>query len=170
VLIRNFIAHGNDFTDLIIVTEKSKVPDGLIICHLPNGPTATFKLTSAVLPEHIKGHGKLTSHYPEVILNHFNTRLGITVGRMLGALFHQRPNFVGRRVVTFHNQRDFIFFRHHRYIYDEEDKKVRIQELGPRFSLKLRSLQRGVMDTKFGEYVWVHKKKDMDTSRARFFL
>lgn len=94
--------------------------DGMIICHLPDGPTATFKLTSATLPEQIRvcssapcictsatlalnfavlhclqNHGRLTSHYPEVILNHFNTRLGITVGRMLGALFHQRPNFVG---------------------------------------------------------------------------
>ena len=63
--------------------------------HLPDGPTATFKLSSAVLPEKIQGHGRLTSHEPEVILNNFNTRLGMTVGRMLGALFPQKPNFVG---------------------------------------------------------------------------
>lgn len=34
---------------------------------------------------------------------------------MIQALFPQDPEFKGRRVVTFHNQRDFIFFRHHRY-------------------------------------------------------
>lgn len=26
----------------------------------------------------------------------------------------QNPDFEGRRVITFRNQRDFIFFRHHR--------------------------------------------------------
>jgi len=39
-------------------------------------------------------------------------------------LFPQKPEFKGRRVVTFHNQRDFIFFRHHRYVF-EEKKGVR---------------------------------------------
>jgi ribosome production factor 1 len=45
------------------------------------------------------------------VLNNFGTRLGRRVGRMLGSLFHQEPQFRGRRVATFHNQRDFIFFR-----------------------------------------------------------
>ena len=34
---------------------------------------------------------------------------------MLACLFPHDPNFKGRRVVTFHNQRDYIFFRHHRF-------------------------------------------------------
>jgi hypothetical protein len=33
------------------------------------------------------------------------------MGRMFASLFSQDPNFRGRRAVTFHNQRDFIFFR-----------------------------------------------------------
>jgi ribosome production factor 1 len=32
---------------------------------------------------------------------------------MLAALFHFEPEFRGKRAVTFHNQRDYIFFRHH---------------------------------------------------------
>lgn len=48
------------------------------------------------------------------ILNSF---LGFFVTfRLIQSLFPQDPNFRGRRVVTFHNQRDFIFFRHHRYV------------------------------------------------------
>jgi len=31
------------------------------------------------------------------------------------------------------------------------------QECGPRFTLKLISLQNGTFDTKGGEYEWVHK-------------
>ena len=62
-----------------------------------------------------QGADKMSSHRPEVILNNFNTRLGHSVGRMLASLFNADPNYSGRRVVTFHNQRDFIFFRQHRY-------------------------------------------------------
>lgn len=39
---------------------------------------------------------------------------GHTTARMLASLLPQSPEFRGRRVVTFHNQRDFIFVRHHR--------------------------------------------------------
>lgn len=35
---------------------------------------------------------------------------------------NQTPEFHGRRVVTFHNQRDFIFVRHHRYMFDPDGK------------------------------------------------
>jgi ribosome production factor 1 len=41
--------------------------------------------------------------------------------------------------------------------------------LGPRFTLKLEALQKGTFDSKGGEFEWLHKK-DMDTSRRRFFL
>jgi ribosome production factor 1 len=35
---------------------------------------------------------------------------------MVAALFPLDPQFRGRRVVTVHNQRDFMFVRHHRCI------------------------------------------------------
>ena len=68
----------------------------------------------SVEPHYAQGHGKVTAHKPEVILNNFTTRLGHTVARMLASLFPQEPQFQGRRAVTFHNQRDYIFIRHHR--------------------------------------------------------
>jgi len=159
------------FTDIIVINEDRKKLNAMTLIHLPRGPTAYFKLSNVVLPRDIPGHGTPTSHKPEVILNKFSTRLGVRVGRMLGALFHQEPNFKGRRVATFHNQRDFIFFRHHRYIFEKKkDKKTaRLQELGPRFTLKLQWLQHGTFDTKHGQYEWIHKP-EMDTSRRRFFL
>ncbi|KAF3835172.1 hypothetical protein F7725_027730 [Dissostichus mawsoni] len=110
-----------------------------------------------------------TEHSPEVILNNFTTRLGHSIGRLFAALFPQDPQFVGRQVATFHNQRDFIFFRFHRYIFKNE-KRVGIQELGPRFTLKLRSLQKGTFDSKFGEYEWVLKRHEMDACRRKFQL
>ncbi|XP_022097160.1 ribosome production factor 1-like [Acanthaster planci] len=157
------------FTDLIVINGNKKLPDAMLVCHLPNGPTAHFKLSNVKLRKEIKKCGETTDHQPELILNNFNTRLGHSVGRLLAALFPHDPDFVGRRVITFHNQRDFIFFRHHRYIF-RNAKKVGLQELGPRFTLKLRSLQKGTFDTKFGEYEWVHKRHEMETSRRKFFL
>lgn len=59
----------------------------------------------------MQGHGRATTHKPELVLNNFGTRLGRRVGRMFASLFSQDPAFRGRRVVTFHNQRDFVFFR-----------------------------------------------------------
>jgi len=157
-----------DYTDIIVINEDRKKPNGVTITHLPSGPTALFKLTSIITHKEIHHHAKSTEHYPELILNNFNTRLGHTIGRMLGVLVPQMPDFPGRRVITFHNQRDFIFFRHHRYIFDNKEK-ARLQEIGPRFTLKLKCLQHGTFDDKFREYEWV-QKPDMVTSRRRFFI
>ncbi|XP_066547793.1 ribosome production factor 1 [Amia ocellicauda] len=162
------VARG--FTYLLVINEDRKVPNGFLLSHLPDGPTAHFKVSSVRLRKEMKRRGKDPSeHSPEVILNNFSTRLGHTIGRMFAALFPHDPQFVGRQVATFHNQRDFIFFRFHRYIFKNE-KRVGIQELGPRFTLKLRSLQKGTFDSKFGEYEWVHKRHEMDSSRRKFHL
>lgn len=59
----------------------------IIVSHLPAGPTAFFKLSNFTPATGIAGHGSATGHTPEVILNHFTTRLGHRVGRMLGSLF-----------------------------------------------------------------------------------
>ncbi len=85
---------------------------------LPAGPTFKFATTSLVLNRDIEHHATWTDHVPELILNNFNSRVGRRTGRMLASLFPPNPEFRGRRVVTFHNQRDFIFLRHHRYIFD----------------------------------------------------
>lgn len=175
-------AKKKDFTSIIVVHTNRREPDGLMIIGLPDGPTAHFKLSRLVLRKDIKNHGNPTDHKPELVLTNFTTRLGHRVGRMIQSLFPQDPDFRGRRVVTFHNQRDFIFFRHHRYIFETKESKekkdgetnsqkviARLQECGPRFTLKLISLQHGTFDTKGGEYEWVHKP-EMDTSRRRFFL
>ncbi|XP_054793435.1 uncharacterized protein LOC129299017 [Prosopis cineraria] len=185
-------AKNKDFTSIIVVHTNRREPDALLIIGIPDGPTAHFKLSRLALRKDIKGHGNPTSHKPELVLNNFTTRLGHRIGRLIQSLFPQDPEFKGRRVVTFHNQRDFIFFRHHRYIFEKKEVKkadskanktkdskgedvpqtktiARLQECGPRFTLKLMSLQHGTFDSKGGEYEWVHKP-EMDTSRRRFFL
>lgn len=107
----------NGFSDLLIFNENHDQIDGLTIVHLPEGPTTYFKLSNVKMNREIEGSAKIgQTTPPEIILNRFTTRVGQRVARVLAALFHQEPNFRGRRVMTFHNQRDFIFFRHHRYV------------------------------------------------------
>uniref|UniRef100_A0A914XIN7 Brix domain-containing protein n=1 Tax=Plectus sambesii TaxID=2011161 RepID=A0A914XIN7_9BILA len=163
-------ATKKEYTDLIVVHEDRKKPNGIVLCHLPEGPTAYFKINSLKFSKEIKNVGESTSHFPEVILNNFNTRLGHTVARMFACLFPHDPKFTGRRVVTLHNQRDYVFFRHHRYEFKKDGSKAALLELGPRFTLRLKWLQKGTFDTRCGEYEWVLKRHEMETSRRRFFL
>mmetsp|Transcript_17061 Transcript_17061/g.40396 ORF Transcript_17061/g.40396 Transcript_17061/m.40396 type:complete len:119 (-) Transcript_17061:26-382(-) len=109
------------------------------------------------------------SHNPELILNGFVTRLGRRLARQFAALFPQRPDFEGRRTVTFHNQRDFIFFRHYRYVFKEDGTKCKLQEIGPRFTMKCRYLQHGTFDAKEGEYEFIWRP-DSQVSRKKFFV
>jgi ribosome production factor 1 len=191
-------ARDKAFTHLIVLSEKSKACNAMTISHLRShdetglpGPTAFFKLSSVITSTDIPNHGASTSHVPELHMHGFHTRLGHRVGRLFASLFPHNPQHEGRQVVTFHNQRDFVFVRHHRYIFKEKDDKqlkresqqqatnaneslpavkTRLQELGPRFTLKLRWLQEGTFDTVHGEYEWFHKRKEMDTTRRKFHL
>lgn len=136
-------AAGRGFSNLIVVNENTKKPNAITLVHLPDGPTAYFKLSSIQLTKKIFGHARATPHHPELVLNNFVTRLGHTVGRMFQTFFPPLPEFQGRQVVTLHNQRDFLFFRRHRYAF-RSTEKVALQEIGPRFTLKLRSLKKGL--------------------------
>ena len=43
------LCRRNDFTDIVILHETRGEPDGMIISHLPYGPTAYFNLTNCVM-------------------------------------------------------------------------------------------------------------------------
>ncbi|WVF67910.1 hypothetical protein IAT40_002672 [Kwoniella sp. CBS 6097] len=131
------------FGALIVVNEDHKAPNAITLINLPAGPTAYFKLSSAVPSSAIYGHARPTPHSPELILNNFTTLLGNSVGRLFGSLFPSLPQFRGRQVVTLHNQRDFLFFRRHRYMFASATS-AKLQEIGPRFTLKLRWLRKGL--------------------------
>mmetsp|Transcript_14335 Transcript_14335/g.30711 ORF Transcript_14335/g.30711 Transcript_14335/m.30711 type:complete len:369 (-) Transcript_14335:229-1335(-) len=209
-------ASAREFTHVVVFNENRKQVNGMVVTYLPYGPTAHFRISNMVLSKKIKNHGRPTRHRPELILNNFTTRLGHRVGRLLATMWPHNPEFRGRRAVTFHNQRDFVFFRHHRYIFEtNEDGKerkehkghlakqedtprltkdakykqtskkkkkeaqaasagkvavsARLQELGPRFCLRLQSLQRGTFNTKSGEYEWI-RQNGKSVTRKKFVL
>lgn len=93
--IKNVIEKAKElgYTDLMLWYEKAGKPHSLILSHLPEGPTATFRVSGIKLRQEIKGHGAAPGDSnPELIMNNFDTKLGNRIGRMLAALFPQIPN------------------------------------------------------------------------------
>lgn len=194
-------AGNKGFTNMIVIQEASGNPDSMFLVTLPEGPTAYYKISGLKLGSEMKHSVPCnTEHKPEVLITNFKTRLGLRVGKQLEALFPSVGDDVGRRTVVFHNQRDFIFFRHYRYVFrnvsvigneenemklkkdlfdpdrrdseDEEDEdgpkppSCQLKEIGPRMTLRLRSLQlTGTFDKKTAEYEYMWRP-DVNVSRA----
>ncbi|KAI0195008.1 Brix-domain-containing protein [Astrocystis sublimbata] len=156
-------AENQGFSSLLIIREDNKKPIGLDIVDLPSKVTFHFSISSWIEGKKLPHHGNATNHYPELLLNNFATPLGLVTAKTLQSLFPQTPELGGRQTVMFHNSRDYIFFRRHRYIIREkkateksvvgadgqemkgvENIRAGLQELGPRFTLKLRRIDKGV--------------------------
>ncbi|KAI9746569.1 MAG: hypothetical protein M1818_000282 [Claussenomyces sp. TS43310] len=184
-------ATNRNYTAVIVLKEDLKKPTGLSIVHLPEGPTAHFSIANWIEGKKLVGHGNPTNHYPELILNNFRTPLGLLTARLFLTLFPPRPDLQGRQVVTLHNQRDYIFVRRHRYVFRDkraseksvvgpdgqlvkgvEDIRAGLQELGPRFTLKLRRIDKGIgrAGSQGEDAVQWQWKAHMEKQRTRFNL
>ena len=179
-------AHARNYTAVVVLEEDQKKPKGLTLVHLPIGPTFHFSISNWLEGKKLPGHGNPTDHVPELILNNFRTPLGLLNAHLFRTLFPPVPELQGRQVVTLHNQRDYIFLRRHRYIFRDKREteksavgsdgkemkgveKIRagLQELGPRCTLKLRRIDRGIQRASGQEWEW---KGSMEKVRTKFQL
>mmetsp|Transcript_1192 Transcript_1192/g.1870 ORF Transcript_1192/g.1870 Transcript_1192/m.1870 type:complete len:295 (+) Transcript_1192:71-955(+) len=150
---------NNEFTDMVILHEHRGEPDGMTICHLPYGPTATFTLSNSVMRHDIQDAGTMSEAYPHLIFENFGTALGERAMNILKYLFPV-PKPSSERVLTFSNNSDFISFRHHVYkkvggenATRKED--VELSEVGPRFEMQLYQIKLGTPDDKNAETEWI---------------
>jgi ribosome production factor 1 len=179
-------ASNRGYTTLLVLMEDQKRPSGLDVVHLPRGPMFHFSISNWVEGKKLAGHGNPTAHHPELILNNFRTPLGLLAAHLFRTMFPPQPELAGRQVVTLHNQRDYIFVRRHRYVFRDkraseksvtgpdgkavrgvEHIKAGLQELGPRFTLKLRRVDRGIQRASGQEWEW---KAKTEKNRTRFQL
>ena len=184
-------ATNREYTAVVLLKEDSKKLTGLSVVHLPEGPTFHFSISNWIEGRYLPGHGNPTNHYPELLLNNFKTPLGLLTAKLFQMLFPPRPEFQGRQVVTLHNQRDYIFVRRHRYVFrdkrqteksvaGEDGKEMKgvesiragLQELGPRFTLKLRRVDKGIgrAGSEGDDATQWEWKAKMEKDRKRFNL
>lgn len=50
--------------------------DGLVVCHLPFGPTAYFTLYNVVMRHDVPDIGTMSEAFPHLIFNNFTSQLG----------------------------------------------------------------------------------------------
>uniref|UniRef100_A0A8D1M7A0 IMP U3 small nucleolar ribonucleoprotein 4 n=1 Tax=Sus scrofa TaxID=9823 RepID=A0A8D1M7A0_PIG len=67
---------ANGVTDLLVVHEHRGTPVGLIVSHLPFGPTAYFTLCNVVMRHDIPDLGTASEAKPHLIMHGFSSRLG----------------------------------------------------------------------------------------------
>ncbi|KAI3957753.1 hypothetical protein MKX01_007584 [Papaver californicum] len=139
---------AHDFSDVVLVHEHRGVPDGIIVCHLPLGPTAYFGLHNVVTRHDIKDKksvGTMSEAYPHLIFDNFSSKLGERTANILKHLFPV-PKPDSKRIITLSNQSDYISFRHHVYDKPGGPKSIELKEVGPRFELRLYQIKLGTVD------------------------
>ncbi|XP_045524688.1 U3 small nucleolar ribonucleoprotein protein IMP4 [Pieris brassicae] len=158
---------ANDVTDFIVVHEHRGVPDSLVICHLPYGPTASFTLSGVVMRHDIPDIGPMSEQYPHLIFHNFKTDLGIRTMSILKYLFPV-PKPDSKRVITFANNDDYICFRQH--THKKAGKEIELSEVGPRFQMKLYEIKLGTLEAlEAADTEWALRPY-MNTAAKRRFL
>jgi len=154
-----------DFTDLVILHENRGTPDGMIISHMPYGPTVYFGMFNVVLRHDLKEEiGNMSEAYPQLIFDSFESRIGMRLVDIMKNLFPV-PKMDSMRVMTFVNKDDYISFRHH--VFDKKEKnEVDLQEIGPRFELRPYQIMLGTVDMPDSTKEWVLRPY-MNTARTK---
>ena len=152
-----------DFTDIITLNETRGMPDGMVVSHLPFGPTAYFTLSNCVLRHDIPECKPASQAYPNIIIDALESKVGKRVGQVLQALYPV-PKPDAKRVITFANRDDFISFRHH--MFTREKGKIMLSEAGPRFEMQPYEIRLGTLDQDLAEKEWVLRPY-MNTSRKK---
>ncbi|KAF4663396.1 snoRNA-binding rRNA-processing protein imp4 [Perkinsus chesapeaki] len=159
------LCRKNDITDMVIVHEHRGQPDGLIVSHLPYGPTAYFGLTDVVLRHDLpEKPPNMPETYPHLIFHDFGGNIGTRVQTILSALFPpSKPD--STRTITFANDGgDCIGFRHHTFEKptkamknrgDVKPEDIKLFEQGPRFNMHLYRLELGTLDMPDVKTEWV---------------
>ena len=125
--------------NLLFLDEKSE--DSVMLWHidLENNFSSKYSLVSIILRNNIEKRGRITFHRPELLFHNFKGNINNVLGKMLQRFFRGSPEFKGRQIISFIKKKNFLFIRYHRYIFSIGGKDVKLQELGPKITLKFEN-------------------------------
>lgn len=127
ILSNSFRIHGATLMVMLCAAHA----DGMVVCHLPYGPTAYCGIFNTVLRHDIgqkKEVGTISEAYPHLVFDKFTSQLGQRIANILKHLFPV-PKDDSKRVVTFANADDYISFRHHTYTAPKGAKSIELKEV-----------------------------------------
>ena len=166
------VAKEQEFSDVILLHENRGQPDGIIISHLPYGPTIYFGLFNVVLRHDIKELTTISEAYPHLIFDGFSTQLGQRITEILKNIFPV-PKLDSCKLMTFSNNSDVISFRHHTFEKKNKgecrEQDVELTENGPRFDMLPYQIILGTLDQSDSVKEWVLKPY-MNTAKTKNLL
>jgi U3 small nucleolar ribonucleoprotein protein IMP4 len=75
-----------EVTDLVLLHEHRGEPDGMIVTHLPLGPTVYFGISGAVLRHDLENRASTMSEaFPHLIFDNFTTALGERLQKIISS-------------------------------------------------------------------------------------
>jgi len=155
---------ADGFTDLVVLQEHRGVPDGIVVSHLPHGPTAYFGLHNVVMRHDLPQVAPVSEAFPHLVIHNLTTKIGKRVGIILKHLFPV-PKPESRRIISFTNRNDFISMRHHVYSKDKAD--INLMEVGPRFEMKLYQIKLGTIEQVEVDTEWVLRPYQNSAKRKK---
>uniref|UniRef100_A0A2K5IXT3 Brix domain-containing protein n=1 Tax=Colobus angolensis palliatus TaxID=336983 RepID=A0A2K5IXT3_COLAP len=151
---------ANGVTDLLVVHEHRGTPVGLIVSHLPFGPTAYFTLCNVVMRHDIPDLGTMSEAKPHLITHGFSSRLGKRVSICHSLSLCHDPG-----------ERPHPLFPPRHHVYKKTDhRNVELTEVGPRFELKLYMIRLGTLEQEATADVEWRWHPYTNTARKRVFL
>jgi U3 small nucleolar ribonucleoprotein protein IMP4 len=113
LVVKDLVAHCQEknYSDLVIVHEHRGEPDGIIVSHMPLGPTIYFGIKNCVMRHDLETRpgiiqlilvDPMSEAYPHLIFDGFHSKLGERIAAILKHLFPV-PKSESRRVITFSN-------------------------------------------------------------------
>jgi len=95
-------ALDKNFSDIVIIHEYRGRPNGLIVSHLPVGPTLYFGLHNTVMRHDvIDKKESISLAYPHLVFHNFNDKIGQRIKTILQNLFPIPLNQNSKRVISF---------------------------------------------------------------------
>ncbi|XP_053990398.1 U3 small nucleolar ribonucleoprotein protein IMP4-like [Hylaeus volcanicus] len=140
------LSQKNSISDIVIVHEHRGVPDGLVISHMPLGPTVYFALKDVVLRHDLPNKPPpMSTAFPHLVFDNFTSTLGSRVATVLKHLFPPASPTT-TRVLTFINRHDVIHFRH--FVWEDQRSQVAKQQDNEKIGATLKDVTHNSVATK----------------------